>query len=131
VILIVVFLLGVLAGMVLLWKAMPHRLKRHIDYKQRWEDAVHLLGTEGNLTAEQVRQITVPSPPQAACATSPQAALPSLATKAALRSMASWDRKDIEITRAQRGLPPVDDLTGMATWDKKDVLEARARAGTG
>jgi hypothetical protein len=54
------FLIGAIAGMLFLWRVLPSRVKKHIDYKQRWEDAVKLLGTEGSLTQEQVQQITAP-----------------------------------------------------------------------
>lgn len=141
---ILAWLLGVFAGVVLLWLALPSRLKRHVDYKQRWEDAVALLGTQGRLTEEQVKKITAPQP--AVKTLPPPAALtvriahqgnpemrmpPSLETRQALRSMASWDRAELEIDRARRGLPPADDLRGMASWDVKDVLQARAENGTG
>lgn len=55
---------------------------------------------------------------------------PPAPTVKQLRRMASWDRKDLEIDRAIRGLPPVDDLEGMASWDIRDVLKARAKYGT-
>jgi hypothetical protein len=123
---VIAFLAGALAGALLLWRLLPERLKHHVDYKQRWEDAVGLLGTQGQLTAEQIAQIT-PDPCDVPPAASPEASLPA----ETLHRMESWDRKDLEIARARQGLPPVDDLRGMESWDKKAVLTARAKAGTG
>jgi hypothetical protein len=37
---VIAFLAGALAGALLLWRLLPERLKHHVDYKQRWEDAV-------------------------------------------------------------------------------------------
>ena len=126
---IVAFLLGAVAGAVILWRLLPARLRQHVDYKQRWEDAIGLLGTQGQLTQEQVDALTAGERAATEPAATPQPAAP--ATLKILHSMASWDRKDAEIARAKNGLPPLDDLAGMASWDQKDVLKARAKAGTG
>jgi len=134
IVVVIAFLVGAAAGAAILWHLLPARLRQHVDYKQRWEDAIGLLGSQGQLTREQVDSLTVQAPihPPAAEPAFPVTPVqPSTATLRALRSMASWDRKDVEIARASRGLPPVDDLVGMATWDKKAVLKARAEAGTG
>lgn len=126
---IAAFLLGAAAGALVLWRALPSRLRQHVDYRQRWEAAVGLLGTQGRLTPEQVSQVT------GRTAGKPEPApVPGQARNAVLRElhdMTSWDRKDLEIARAKQHLPPVDDLQGMASWDKAAVLKARAKAGTG
>lgn len=139
----VVFLAGIAIGAAALWRLLPARTRKpeHIDYKQRWEDAVGLLGNQGQLTKEQVEQITVPQPPQAAVKevikeVPAQYSLQtevriSSSTARTLHSMATWDRAAIEIERAKNGKPPIDDLDGMASWDKAAVLKARARWGTG
>ena len=132
-------LLGAAAGAAVLWRLLPGRLRQHVDYKQRWEDAIGLLGAQGQLTEEQVSQITAPraAPEPAEVRQYQRAGSHSVNLQAGrdisrtLRNMASWDRKEVEITRARKGLPPVDDLVGMASWDQKAVLEARAKAGTG
>lgn len=136
---VIAFLAGIAMGATILWSLLSARIKHpeHIDYKQRWEDAVGLLGAQGQLTKEQVDRITVPQevreqslPPVHQQLPLPPN-MPSAATQRQLHSMATWDRAAIEIERARNGLPPVDDLTGMASWDKKAVLIARAKAGTG
>lgn len=116
---------------------------QNIDYKERWEAAVKLLGDTDRLTKEEVQQITEPAarPSQPADSLQPQPSSqpidnsppvpPATATLRSLHRMASWDRKDIEIERAKAGLPPVDDLFGMTSWDVRDVLKARARYRTG
>jgi hypothetical protein len=142
-ILLGVLALGMLGGAGLLWFFLPARIRKpeHIDYRQRWEDAVRLLGNQGQLTEEQVKQITVPQPPQVAVRevireVPAQYSLRtevrvSSSTARTLHSMATWDRAAIEIERAKNGKPPVDDLDGMASWDKAAVLKARAKWGTG
>ena len=112
-------ILGAAAGMLWLWYAIPSKMKTHIDYKQRWEDAVKLLETTGQLSGTQVTEITGTERP-------PLAAGPR--TQAVLRSMATWDRAALEIARAKQGLPPVDSLAGMASWDIAAVLKAQAAA---
>lgn len=127
------FFLGVILGMAWLWNALPARLRRHIDYRQRWEDAVALLAAQGTLTDEQVQKAgRVPAPEaqmQIPVQSSAKASVQP--SQALLHGLASWHRRDIEVTRAEKGLPPVDDLQGMASWHQRDVLEARARYGTG
>lgn len=130
IIIALIFLIGIVTGGALLWQWLPQRLKHHIDYKQRWENAVTLLGNQGQLTDEQITLIrgsAQPAPvPESAA---PRHSGPTAATLRTLHSMASWDRKDAEIARARHGQPPLDDLEGMASWDVKDVLEARTRFG--
>ena len=46
--------LAMIFGAVTLWLWLPKRYKHHIDYRQRWEYAVALLGVQGQLTDEQV-----------------------------------------------------------------------------
>lgn len=118
---VVAILAGMVFGAVTLWLWLPKRYKHHIDYRQRWEDAVALLGMQGQLTDEQVSLIHAerPTPPETTTAE----------TLRMLHSMASWDRKAIEVTRAENGLPPVDDLLGMSSFDKRTVMTARAQAG--
>jgi hypothetical protein len=134
-----VFLTGLVTGAIALWRMLPGRLKHHIDYKQRWEEAITLLGNQGQLTDEQIAKIrgeVQPREPQPDPPGGPiwphhryASTEPSPAVLKALHNMASWDRKDAEIARARRGLPPLDDLVGMASWDAKDVLEERTRWG--
>lgn len=130
VVFVIAFLLGAAAGAVLLWRLLPARFRQHVDYKERWEAAIGLLGTQGQLTAGQFSMLMggIPVKP----ASSPESPLvAAAATLRAIHEMASWDRRDLEISRAKRGLPPVDDLADMASWDQKAVLAARAKAGTG
>jgi hypothetical protein len=128
---------GMVAGAIVLWLLLPGRLKHHIDYKQRWEKAVTLLGTQGQLTDEQVRQL---QGPVAVVQAAPADDLRGVATRQPwleagtlrlLHTMAPWDRRDAEIARARAGQAPLDDLWDMPTWDIRDVLEARSRYGTG
>lgn len=119
----VVLLAGIFLGVTGTLRLIPKGRTVNIDYRQRWEDAVALLG-EGQLTDEQVRKIS-PEPSRVAVIHDK----PTPEILRTLHSMASWDRKTIEIQRARNGLPPVDDLAGMASWDKKAVLLARAEAG--
>ena len=140
---LITFACGMLSGALLLWSLLPARARKpeHVDYRQRWEDAVGLLGNQGQLTKEQVEQITVPQPQQVAVRevikeVPAQYSLQtevrvSSSTARTLHSMATWDRAAIEIERARNGKPPVDDLDGMASWDKAAVLKARAKWGTG
>lgn len=139
--------LGVIAGVVLMLLVLPAQRRHNIDYKERWESAVALLGDSGQLTDEQVRQITAGQPaalaPAGADAPAAEQISPAPAPvhrraapapavpHSVLATMASWDRRDLEVNRARAGLPSVDDLRGMAPWDKRDVLKARARHGTG
>lgn len=134
-----VFLLGGITGALVLWQWLPQRLKHHIDYRQRWEDAVTLLGNQGQLTDEQVALIRggaqpvvrpEPAAPQAEPARNSDPVV-SRATLRTLHNMATWDRRETEIARARRGLPPLDDLEGMASWDVREVLKARTKFGTG
>lgn len=131
------FLLGALAGAAVLYRVLPARLKRNVDYRERWQAAVGLLGTQGQLSAEQVKTITAPAPVRPAVRRQVQSGGDGSiqiqaggdVTLSALYHMASWDRADVEIERARQGLPPVDDLYGMATWDAAAVIKARARYG--
>lgn len=134
IVVVIVFLIGIVTGAALLWQWLPQRLKHHIDYRQRWEDAVTLLGNQGQLTDEQITLIRGGAQPaaQPEPARKPDRGGEPAVTAATLRTlhgMASWDRKDAEIARARHGQPPLDDLEGMASWDVRDVLEARSRFG--
>jgi hypothetical protein len=83
----IAFLLGAVTGAVLLWRALPARLRQHADYRQRWENAVRLLGNQGQLTQEQVSFLL----------TGNRRAAPEPAARTAplgnLHDMTSWDRK--------------------------------------
>jgi hypothetical protein len=135
------FVGGAAAMAWLLGKVFKSKLKpANVDYKDRWLQAVSLLGDEGQLTADQVREIkgetatqVPPAPPAPAKPAQPAAGqvTVSATTLKLLHGMATWDRAAAEVKRAQRGLPPLDDLKGMATWDVKKVLEARIEHGTG
>jgi hypothetical protein len=125
---IIAFLLGAIAGAVILWRALPARLRQHVDYRQRWEDAIGLLGNQGQLTQEQVNGLLAGTTRQAASEPVLAPAPVQAATLRTLHAMASWDRKDLEVVRARKGLPPVDDLSGMTSWDQAAVLKARAKA---
>jgi hypothetical protein len=135
-IVIALALAGLGAGLLLVTAGLRRRPAR-VDYRERWLQAVSLLGEEGRLTDEQVTQITGTDEQVAqiagATATPPAApparAIAAPASQAVLRRMESWDRRDLEVTRAKRGLPPADDLAGMESWDQRDVLQARARYG--
>jgi hypothetical protein len=144
---VIAFTLGVLAGLLFIFRLLPARFKRrpqNVDYKERWLAAVSLLGDTGRLTDEQVRRISAPSGEQPSCSPPPVVAVSSLkrvtsttntitttTSQSVLHRMATWDRRDLEVSRAQAGLPPADDLRGMASWDVRDVLNARAEHGTG
>lgn len=141
----VFFLLGFfIAGLlcfvpsVLAYRALRQRRLAHVDYRERWLAAVALLGDQGRLTDEQVASLkgTALTPPPVAVsspAITPVLASPSASavTLATLHAMASWDRRALEVERASKGLPPLDDLKGMATWDKRAVIAARMKYGTG
>lgn len=94
------------------------------DYKERWLAAVELLGTEGSLSEDQVRQLTADTPSGSVAAeivTHPLQEMPGF----------SSDRRKVEIARAKAGLPPQDNLEGMFSSDIRKVHEARAKYGTG
>lgn len=124
--------IGVLTGAVLRKllsgesEADAQSVAEHIDYKDRWLAAVKLLGGEGQLTDEQVTEIT------RGATASPQAVrdLKGLSQEV-LNDMFSDDRRDLEIARAKNGLPPIDDLNDMFSDDIRDVMKARAKYGTG
>jgi hypothetical protein len=88
-------------------------------YRKRWLDALELMKSEGQISDAQLKEITKAAEPPA----------PKLNDKGRpiYRSMASWDRRDLEIERARAGLEPEDDLRGMASWDIRDVQEARIK----
>lgn len=83
-----------------------------IDYKQRWEEAVVLLGDIGRLTDEEVKRITSGE---------------SFVSKEQEQfyGMYSSDRKKIAIDRARAGLPPNDNLVGMHSSDVRKVIAVR------
>lgn len=112
---------GVAGGALIMWGLLPRRYKQHIDYKQRWQDAIRLLAEQGQLSEDQVRRISGNASPVAPPGEVQPASLRTL------HSLATWDRKELEISRAREGLPPVDDLKGMASWDITAVLKARAK----
>ena len=122
---IIIFLGGMISGAAALLFLRPRRIMRHTDYRERWEEAVKLLGSQEQLTAEQVSRLLNGDVTTPGHARDPVPAV----TQKELHSMPSWDRKSIEIARAKAGLPPADNLTGMASWDKRDVLTTRARYG--
>lgn len=104
----------------------PWTRVNNVDYKERWLEAVALLGDEGRLTPEEVRRISG----EQTLTERVETAKISNEMKTSLRSMASWDRADLEIQRAKEHKPPLDDLVGMSSWDKADVLKARVKYGT-
>lgn len=125
------FLAGLLAGAVL---AVRVRRARRVDYRERWLQAVTLLGDEGRLTDEQVASLrgSVEAAPVAQeSAPVAQPAGPSAQTLRMLHGMYSDDRRKAEVTRAQKGLPPLDDLKGMYSDDIRKVMQARTEYGTG
>lgn len=85
-------------------------------YRDRWQGAMKLLegGEEPQEKIVLVKDTTNPSPPRL--------------SQTQLYRMKSWDRRDMEIDRANNGLPPRDDLRGMKSWDIADVENARTRA---
>jgi hypothetical protein len=109
---------------------MWFRKVKNVDYKERWLAAVALLGEIGRLTPEEVTRISGDKPVPETLTERVESAKPTIETKTALRSMKSWDRCALEITRAEKGLPPLDDLVGMKSWDKEAVIEARILHGT-
>jgi hypothetical protein len=61
--LVVGLIVGGTAGVAGTWFALKNTVERalaakNVDYKDRWQEAVKLLGSEGNLTDEQVQRIT-------------------------------------------------------------------------
>lgn len=105
--------------------------KKIEEYKQRWESAVKLLGTEGQLTDEQVQDLLIPEassptvlPPMKSTNKAPT---DGIVTPSHILSMKSWDRRKLAIDRAKNGLPPNDSLEGMKSWDIVDVERARIK----
>lgn len=97
---------------------------RQVDYKERWLQAVRLLGQEGRVTDEQLASLKGPVPAR------PRAPFPSQGNaQRELNTMHSSDRRTLEIERARNGLPPLDNLNGMHSSDKRQVLAARTRYG--
>lgn len=94
---------------------------KNVDYKARWLAAVALLGETGRLTPEEVASITG----ETSLHVRVEATKTSAATLATLHGMRSWDRAALEVARANKHLPPLDDLQGMKSWDIQSVLEAR------
>ncbi len=99
---------------------------KNVDYKERWQAAVALLGETGRLTPEEVRSIQG----EETLTQKPEKATLSQDMRVALHSMKSWDRASLEITRANNKKPPLDDLVGMKSWDAEAVLKARVLNGT-
>ena len=133
---------GMVAGAIVLWLLLPGRLKHHIDYKQRWEKAVTLLGTQGQLTDEQVRQL---QGPVAVVQAAPADDLRGVATRqpwleAGSISLpaAALPVSGVAVPAGGTGAAPVAGkpsaatlrlLHTMAPWDRRDAEIARARAG--
>jgi hypothetical protein len=121
------FFCAVIGGAVT-WAAMTIRARsvrvaaKQIDkqkYEQLWLEATELLRVNGQLTDKQLALIT------------PRASEPAAKKKRLPRgSGASWDRRRVEVTRAQNGLPPADNLKGMHSADARIVREARIKHGT-
>jgi hypothetical protein len=127
--LVVGLIVGGTAGVAGTWFALKNTVERalaakNVDYKDRWQEAVKLLGSEGNLTDEQVQRITG----EEALHLEPGAAEN---LRRQFQDMYSEDRRDAEIARAEAGLPPLDDLSGMYSEDIRDVMKARVKHGTG
>lgn len=81
-------------------------------YKTAWSNALDQLVAGGQLSEKQRAAIT-----------------PAISTTPADRGK-SYDRRMVEITRAEAGLPPDDDLAGMESYDRRMVLQARIKNGT-
>lgn len=134
----VVFLVSVCIGLAFdLGRRLERR--RSVDYKKRWTESIKViegLTAEGSLPrrsrperhraiAEARAVSTRPKPPPSK---TPIADLVDRSEQMSIiHKMASWDRRDLEIARARKGLPRVDDLKGMAGWDVKSVLVAHAQ----
>jgi hypothetical protein len=138
---IVLAVLGFLlmAGSLVMTLRQCHAPAR-VDYKERWLQAVSLLGETGRLTDEQVASlrgeapVSPPQPPPLKSApvlpavTQDQQLLP---TQRTLHALAPWARRDLEVARARQGLPPLDDLAGLPDWAITQILKARLQHGTG
>jgi len=94
-------------------------------YERRWQSAVELLGAEGALSPEQIKEITAPTP--IVQVLPPAVAEDGSYSLSLLHSMYSEDRRDLEVERAKNGLPRVDDLEGMFSEDVSAVLRAHAK----
>ena len=86
-------------------------------YKHRWQEAVTLLASQGQLTTEQMASI-MPGNIQKKT---------ELAQKLTRQPGWSTDRRDTELERAKLGLPQLDNLVGMFSDDAHAVLQAHAR----
>jgi len=118
------FLLGgsICSVGVLLWERAVRAKKKRLDeqeYKSLWSEAVTLLGTNGQLTDEQISKITPKRNPKPVAERLPRG------------KGFSIDRREVEIARAQQGLPPADNLEGMFSDDVRAVMLARIKYGTG
>lgn len=120
------FAIGCLVGAAVLFHMLPRRLKQHIDYKERWKEALDLLTQEGKITDEQVRHLLKVKAPQPV--PQPQPKIAGGITQRQLYQLPSWSRTEIEVKRAQMGLIPADDLRGLPSWSVTEILKARASA---
>jgi hypothetical protein len=103
--------------------------RRMIDYKGRWKEALALLEEEkkataqleeGLLTSEQIEQRKQER----------YEAENRQVIQRRLHGMFSEDRAELEIQRAKKSLPPLDDLDGMFSEDIAAVMKARMHAST-
>jgi len=113
------FLFGLFVGIALFIRvAWISRHRKHQDeqqYKLAWEAATEALVAGGQLTDEQVAKLR------------PKGGADSHLPRGVGFSS---DRRDVEIARAEKGLPPADNLEGMFSSDVSDVLQARIEHNT-
>ena len=109
-------------------------LEQNVDYKELWEEVLLLLGRADKLTPEQIQEITEARQSIEAGRLGDTNHVPagctvtSSATQETLNGMQSYERRNLEVKRAKKGLPPQDDLNGMLSWHISDVLDARLEA---
>lgn len=133
---VIEFIAGLVAGNIIgagaaisaQWRAGRRRAQpQNTDYKERWQSAVDLLASGGQVTAEQLAAIRGEKP---AATPSYGSLTPASDVLKALHSMNSSHRCELEVERAQNGLPPLDDLWSMNSSHKRE-RERSSKPGSG
>jgi hypothetical protein len=106
---------GIGGGIVFVRERVIHVEKKRQDeqkYRELWSNSLDLMAAGGQLTDEQITSLK----PLTAALNRPRGS--------------TFDRRLVEIARAEKGLPPADNLRGMSSFDRRLVMDARIKHGT-